>query len=1245
MSRRRGTLTYADAVKVLQAPGGEWVDVLDKALGGAVLAASAIGSPALLSLLGPKNELVKVSREGLTAAVAKAGNASRVVRTQRIEAAHAILVTSSYVDEVVSVVAEIGRDLRVPESDILSALVLPAGGEEDPGRRSREFVASLVNRGLPSPSAGVTREGLRESIVQHYRDLGPVLARLFRNLQLWDALNETQQSHLLSSLTSTVPAAALARYEADYRRLAGDVPEFYIWGDLADTDTTQWLVRQSTLELEAGLHELKAGTQAARDDLSALRELLASATAGRSVPAGVRTQLAGRYESDVARPILDTSDQSVADLTPPTAAVAYVNPSFKVAVHQEANRPASEDWWLPLPRRDDLQTFLAAHLTTSACWEVPMIVLGHPGAGKSLLTRVLAAQLPSSSFVPVRVVLRSVSASRTVAKQVEEALQRTLNEDVPWATLRAAASDGAVPVVLLDGFDELLQASGVSKSNYLEQVQEFQQVEAELGSPVAVIVTSRTVVADRARIPIGSTIVKLEPFSHEQVGTWIQRWNTANAASFANRAVAPLRPATVLAQRELAQQPILLLMLAIYDAADNALARETAELRRGALYERLLQKFIEREVHREQPHQESGPLSRSVALEFRRLEIVALAMFNRGRQNVSELELDSDFDATGLTASSGSVAAFDQDFNRQLSVAQSMPGRFFFVHKAEVSDSADISVRSHVSLGSVAGSRVFEFLHATFGEFLVARAALKRVTTAHEHAVVDQLGYGPSNRADEALRMLFSHQPLSNSAQIISFLEESVAGGLPPDKKDSLGDFLLDVLHQTMQSGGRGLESRYDPATSPLTARVAAYSANLLVLHATLVGPAVLTGDEGSELWRRASLLWRSQLTEEAWNALVETLHVQRLPNKGANRSPLLVQIGGTKMWRRQDLAQLAIIGWDYETRSHLTVRQGRVRSEATNNCFLAGGVSQGTAADLLIVPGLLEAFDVAVLGRGPVNADAEPVGTLAEILLAIAVEGASLAAITVSDLYAAASSLIGILYAAGTGVGPGSGTGLPLLNILLRFAVRDAERLNSESLENLASAALQLLVDSGENDQSVLISAVLISSAVLARGHQRSAATATLDRALGLLDLPHILDQPEAAVRVYSAVDRSSLGTAAAIPEYGEPREFVDRLDLVVLADVSSELPEMLLDVARRSDCRQWASTAGILQAAVMQQDALERVSSRNMLFLIGATLDEKGADPEARKLIASLYREWALWSASKQTLEEFLESGFRDD
>ena len=58
----------------------------------------------------------------------------------------------------------------------------------------------------------------------------------------------------------------------------------------------------------------------------------------------------------------------------------------------------------------DACCFLAGYLTLPAAQEAPLILLGQPGSGKSVLTRILAARLPAADFLPVRVELRQVPA-------------------------------------------------------------------------------------------------------------------------------------------------------------------------------------------------------------------------------------------------------------------------------------------------------------------------------------------------------------------------------------------------------------------------------------------------------------------------------------------------------------------------------------------------------------------------------------------------------------------------------------------------------------------------------------------------------------------------------------------------------------------------------------------------------------------------------------------------------------------
>jgi hypothetical protein len=165
----------------------------------------------------------------------------------------------------------------------------------------------------------------------------------------------------------------------------------------------------------------------------------------------------------------------------PTLEQAYVKPKGLIAVAgpNPNDLPATETWWRDKPSVFNVPGFLFGHLTGQAAFEQPVVVLGQPGSGKSVLTEVLAAELSESDFLVVRVELRKVHADSSVQQQIERALYQLLGEAVTWPDLVRRAGP-ALPVVIMDGFDELLQVTGVNRADYLEQLREFQQREAEL---------------------------------------------------------------------------------------------------------------------------------------------------------------------------------------------------------------------------------------------------------------------------------------------------------------------------------------------------------------------------------------------------------------------------------------------------------------------------------------------------------------------------------------------------------------------------------------------------------------------------------------------------------------------------------------------------------------------------------------------------------------------------------------------
>ncbi|MEU2700425.1 NACHT domain-containing protein [Micromonospora aurantiaca (nom. illeg.)] len=839
------TLSYADAVRLLGGEKSKAVDWFDKLTGGVLLAAS-VPVPALLGIFDAKAEFVRLGHELVRTASEKRSGLSRYGRTQRLEAAHAVIAVTAFFEALdgLGLPFDLG-DLAIDRADQLHLAGVRHAADD--------LTAALFATTAPAPGPHLPQPALRAALVDWYARQADAFLRFLRGLATGDALSDASRRITKRALAG-LPAVAVDRYVDLLHRLAVDFPEVSFWIELHEHEATRVEVRRLSLGL-ADLHR-------------ALAELSTG-----SAPEGPRVGLTAAYTAELARPIIRSGDVP-AGLTVPTLGEAYVPPLCRIADLDRAARPSDESWWDDRPDRDDLWQALVVHFTSPGAVRAPLLVLGQPGSGKSVLTRIIAARLPAADFLVVRVVLRDVYAAGQIQEQIEQAVHADIGERVEWPTLVRSAG-GALPVVLLDGFDELLQATGVSQTDYLRRVAEFQRREADQGRPVVVVVTSRTSVADRAQPPAGTVAVRLEPFDAPRIDAWVGTWNRVNAMAFRAPGTRPLDPATVLSHRDLAGQPLLLLMLALYDAEGHDL-RQAGELRRSELYERMLRRFARREVVKQRAGLPEPELDRAVEEELSRLAVVAFAMFNRGVQWVSAAELDADLAALPF---GGSTAGRRDELRAPLGPAEVVLGRFFFIHRARVSDEER-------------RRETYEFLHATFGEYLVARLTAQVVDDLVKRRGAASLPLTGEPIEDHLLHALLSYAVLSSRATVLGFIEEKLRDD---PYRVAWVDLLAGLFRAAPYVSGRRLFDDYRPRRLRQPARYAAYTANLLLLVLVAaretVGRNLFPEDSVAE-WRAQVGLWRSQLAPEEWQSVSDLLALERL-GTGSDRDVRLWLDGG----------------------------------------------------------------------------------------------------------------------------------------------------------------------------------------------------------------------------------------------------------------------------------------------------------------------------------------------------------------
>ncbi|WP_182907802.1 NACHT domain-containing NTPase [Microbispora sp. H13382] len=811
---RKG-ISYADAVRLL----GQESTVAK------VLTGTLAGAVPVLSLLDVKDEAVRLAGEASGRLRDRLTGLNRYDRTARLEAAQTVLVVAAFFEALGELSLPFDpKELRITGDE--QATLAGSGAVEG------SFVDRLKAIEPAGFRAGHSYAEMVDSIDAYYRTLGSALTGFIVKLAVRDRLNATEWARAKAAIEEELPEAARRKYEELHRRLALDVPEFALWQQMID--------RQ---RVATGLGEL---------------ESLLTQVAARTRTPEHRHTLSRAHRALLHRPIAQ-SGEAPSGMRMPTLVDAYVNPDFRLAEYGEQADPSAEWWWDKAEPSDDIAGFLAHYLTSPEAARMPLVVLGQPGAGKSVLTKILAGRLPDGDFLPVRVPLREVPADGTIQEQIEAAVLDATGEHVSWPELTRSA-DGALPVVMLDGLDELLQATGIHRSDYLTKVVEFQLREAELGRPAVVLVTTRTAVADRMRFPPGCLTIRLEPFKEEQVRRWLTVWNAANQDYFTAQGLRPLPPETALAQGQLASQPLLLLMLALYDADGNPLQRGETGLSQAELYERLLTRFARREVDKHQPGLPDSQAVQAVEMELRTLAVAAFAMFNRGRQWVTTDDLNGD-----LAALLPAPPSQTTSFQTPLSQADKVIGKFFFVHQAS-------AVRDHASL------QTYEFLHATFGEYLIARMTrdvLRRMVT-REIATAGDPFLGRPQPDDGLLYSLLSFSVLTERQPIVEFLRDL----LPALDREPTVDLLVRLLHAAETRTGDSYPG-YQPKRSTFITRYAYYTANLVILASLsadgITGSTLFPDDEHPGIpWYRLAALWHSRLSNDAFSGLSLGFEIDR---------------------------------------------------------------------------------------------------------------------------------------------------------------------------------------------------------------------------------------------------------------------------------------------------------------------------------------------------------------------------------
>jgi len=861
----------------------------------------------LLSMLTVKDRIFNLGR-AIVKFVTKQSEPSYVDRAEQIKIAYGLICFTAYFEalserlphEIVKELHDALTEIKKNQSEALT--------EEDPS------LSSGFDRELPFADENLSHIELKKMLNKFYQNTSN---QFLKNIQESNYLKkngkkrETKINKVKSAFES-IPKRALEIYEAQYIDLGCTFSDYGFFMQIREFDALQIKSLKNETYIKQILQRIGTFDVGMNKLATLLHNLPSTLRAMESNE--IVEQMRVKYRAEIEKPlitdrenekeIINTVEES--KLTFPRVIDAFIPQAYKCLTYdlkafREKKKIEPSSVWDKIPTEEDIASFFMKYLSSPMSIDYPLIIIGHPGSGKTVLAKIISAQLMCNQYTVIRIPLRDVNTDLDIVNIVETQIKHDSQCALTggYGSFAKCFSDRPL-LIIFDGYDELIQTKGHVFSGYLKRIHTFQQDQKDRKIPVRIIVTSRITLIDKAVIPENSSVLRLLEFDERRRDKWIELWNHANKNYFnANSNISTFslpreKKGNKSSVIELAEQPLLLLMLAIYDSENNELKNLGENLKRTELYYSLLERFVKREISR---RSDFGNLTkemqeRKVLDEMKRLGVAAIGMFNRQKLFIHSYELESD------------LKAYDVHIPRnQHKDADSLFGSFFFIHKSTAQDiSNDINETDNA----------FEFLHNTFGEFLTADIILKHVID--EITVLNSLGSNPDlqKKYEEELYdakklpsnwfLNLMYTPFYSRTVVLEMIREHLHKAL--DGRITMENFNLH-FQRLVEAQIRFflkpnaippllLTGKGDFGENPVLNYIATYTMNLVTLSSLLLKDGFVFNEEdygeydkdgayinNSELrpWDKLTSLWRAWFSPENLVGITAILNSRREKN------------------------------------------------------------------------------------------------------------------------------------------------------------------------------------------------------------------------------------------------------------------------------------------------------------------------------------------------------------------------------
>lgn len=820
-----------------------------------------------MHLIGTKDVLKDASKKLINCVIGDRDKNYRK-KYERMQMAHVLICFTAFYETIDELLPDLKKEMGLMNSEklFISEEAIQSFKNSVDERMNDGISDEILDFSLPFPHPADKYNNHTQLLSSFYEKLKDGFISFLHCLAVWENKEEHKKEETFAILKEIVPQSIKA-YKHQYFELAVSFNEFFVWvNNKEHKDIEQ--------KVDIGFFEIN-------DKIDKILE-----EHENSIGIKVFKELSSKYDSIVNLPIIESTEmnRSTEELVFPSKSKIFIPQQFKAVYYRKKEKLEDDSFWKNIAEGNNLGEFINGLMSHSSSNDFPVIILGHPGSGKSLLCNMLSSKILGNRYNVILVKLRSINAENTIIAQIESQITDEIGRKCNWTDIADCHSEKDA-IVIFDGYDELLQASGKTYANYVKQIQEFQQNEVFVGRrPVKCILTSRITLIDKAFIPDGTTIIKLLDFDSTRIELWTNIWNETNKEYFTKNNVRPLVVPDDKKIIQLAKQPLLLLMLALFDSNGNQIEKHQG-LDLTELYYNLITEFIKRERNKDSDFKNTTltEQEKSIHSEVNKVGIAAIGMFNRKTLYIHAEQLNGD------------IAFFENSSEnknntlKSLTNADLLLGSFFFVYK---SDS-----KEYENFGTIDKS-AYEFLHNTFGEFLTANFILNSVyevintINVMNHANVE---FDISRHLNHKWYGTLIYSPIFSRPVVVKMLSEWFpyfvqSKGMDNDTFLQNYDMVINHEIQQITDGNHfnsvmTTEEKSNPYDSlSLISHLAIYSVNLIMIRCAISRDKFVLNNlynhninNGVNKWTKLVQLWKSEFSYENLYTLSYFIFVNKL--------------------------------------------------------------------------------------------------------------------------------------------------------------------------------------------------------------------------------------------------------------------------------------------------------------------------------------------------------------------------------